>query len=220
MQPLVAFQPIPNPNTGAESEGAAEITMAPAHFPAGMNNGIFVGFHGRFFGANEENPVVYYDLATGEYFHFVGVNNSDKSHRNGLLSTTDSLFVSDMGDFLTANHTGAIFQIKSLVDFFGDMDGDGDVDNFDIQPFELALTDQAAYLAQYPLLFDFQDRGDIDGDGDFDNFDIQPFEALLTSGGAPVPEPGSALLLAVGGMCAVLLARRRSRRVALAFRQC
>ena len=83
----------------------------------------------------------------------------------------------------------------------GDMDGDGDFDNFDIQPFELALTDAAAYMAMYGLT-DYTERGDIDLDGDLDNFDIQPFEVLLTSGspllGAPVPEPGSALLLVVG----------------------
>ena len=95
----------------------------------------------------------------------------------------------------------------------GDMDGDGDCDNFDIQPFELALTDLAAYFDRYELL-DYIQRGDIDGDGDFDNFDIQPFEGLLTGGFGPlaaVPEPSAIVLFAIGvaGMtiCAV---RRRS----------
>jgi len=199
VQPLVAFQPIPNPNTGAESEGAALITMAPERFPAGLNNGIFVGFHGKFFGPNEENPVVYYDLTTGEYFHFVSNSVPNIEHPNGVLSSIDSLFVADMGDFLTSNPLGAIYQIKSLVTYLGDMDGDGDRDNFDIQPFELALTNSAAYLSQYPLMFDYRKRGDIDGDGDFDNFDIQPFEVLLTGGpGGAVPEPAGFVLAAMG----------------------
>ena len=64
----------------------------------------------------------------------------------------------------------------------GDMDGDDDLDNFDIQPFELALTDASAFISQYPDVVNYADRGDIDGDGDFDNFDIQPFEQLLTGG--------------------------------------
>ena len=81
----------------------------------------------------------------------------------------------------------------------GDMDGDGDVDNFDIQPFELALTDPTSFASQYQRWHeDTIRRGDIDGDGDFDNFDIQPFEELLTSGVAPVPEPSTMVLLLLG----------------------
>jgi len=97
----------------------------------------------------------------------------------------------------------------------GDMDGDGDRDNFDIDDFELALTNSAAYLALHPTLTDYQQRGDIEGDNDFDNFDIQPFEELLTGGpgGAPVPEPSSLVLLGFGGLAALLLAnQRRGRR--------
>lgn len=67
----------------------------------------------------------------------------------------------------------------------GDMDGDGDLDNFDIGPFELALTRSDQYLLDYPGLDDYQTRGDINAEDGFTNFDIQPFEALLTAG-APV----------------------------------
>lgn len=85
----------------------------------------------------------------------------------------------------------------------GDMDGDGDLDNFDIEDFEQALTNADAYRLAHPTLLDFRYRGDITGNGVFDNFDIQAFEALLTSSGAPlgataVPEPPAFALFALG----------------------
>src|SRR5579872_3626258 len=61
VQPLVTFEPQPDPYTGSESEGPNDIAFAPPGFPPGLNNGIFVGFHGKFdLGgiANEENPLV------------------------------------------------------------------------------------------------------------------------------------------------------------------
>ena len=96
----------------------------------------------------------------------------------------------------------------------GDLDGNGQVDNFDIQPFELALTDPVAYAAEHPAVVDFRERGDLDGDGDFDNFDIQPFEDLLTSSPtmAAVPEPPAVVLLGCGlALAGVALCRAPSR---------
>lgn len=120
IQPVVAFQPIPDPFTGAESEGAVEIAFAPAGFPAGLNNGVFIGFHGQFnLGgpANEENPVVFYDLDTGEYFHFIPNTAPQIGHIDGLLATADSLFLADLastGNLFTPNVSGVIYQIKAL----------------------------------------------------------------------------------------------------------
>lgn len=120
VQPLAAFHPIVDPFTGipSESEGPAEIAFAPPGFPNGLNNGIFVGFHGRAISPavqNEENPLVYYDLATGKYFHFID-NDQSVGHPDSLLSTSDSLFVADMsstGELVTPG-TGAIYQIQAL----------------------------------------------------------------------------------------------------------
>ena len=60
----------------------------------------------------------------------------------------------------------------------GDLNCDGQVDLFDIDPFVLALTDEAGYNAAFPdcdpLL------ADIDGNGEVDLFDIDPFVELLT----------------------------------------
>jgi hypothetical protein len=60
----------------------------------------------------------------------------------------------------------------------GDMNCDGSVNNFDITPFVLALTDPAGYAAAYPgcsLM-----NGDVNADAAVNNFDITPFVELLT----------------------------------------
>jgi len=89
----------------------------------------------------------------------------------------------------------------------GDMNGDGLLNSQDINPFALALTDQAAWQAEYPEV-NFLAVGDMNGDGLLNSQDINPFVALLT-GGVPVPEPTTVGFLGVGGLV-VLLRRRRN----------
>jgi glucose/arabinose dehydrogenase len=119
--PLVAFQPLPDPFTGRESEGANKIAFAPPGFPDGLNAGVFLGFHGKFSDAgvaNEENPVVYADPATGSYFHFILGQQVGIGHLDGLLATRDSLFVAELvatGSLSSGAGAGVIYQIKSLV---------------------------------------------------------------------------------------------------------
>ena len=119
VQPLLVFQPQPDPFTGSESEGPNDIAFAPRGFPNGLNNGIFIGFHGRFnLGGipNEENPLVFVDLSRTNYFQFIGNDEPNIGHLDGLLSTDDSLFIADLastGDISTAGHAGVIYQIKS-----------------------------------------------------------------------------------------------------------
>ena len=121
IQPLIAFQPIPDPFTGHESEGADDIVFAPPGFPEGVNTGVFLGFHGRFNAGgtnNEENPVVYANPATGAYFHFIEGQQPGLGHLDGLLATRDSLFVADLvssGDTGNGAGAGVIYQIKSLI---------------------------------------------------------------------------------------------------------
>jgi len=77
----------------------------------------------------------------------------------------------------TQNLDSDIFVNVITVGLLGDLNCDGAVDGFDIQPFVLALTDPAGYAAQYPdcnrLL------ADCNGDGVVDGYDIQPFVGLL-----------------------------------------
>jgi hypothetical protein len=62
----------------------------------------------------------------------------------------------------------------------GDLNCDGNVNNFDIGPFVLAITDPAGYAEQYPDCNRL--AGDVNGDGEVNNFDIGPFVALITGG--------------------------------------
>jgi len=88
----------------------------------------------------------------------------------------------------------------------GDMDGSGAVNNNDITPFVLALSDRPAYEALYPGI-DADVVGDIDASGALNNNDITPFVNLL-SGPQAVPEPATTALLGLGVLA---LIRRRLR---------
>jgi hypothetical protein len=63
----------------------------------------------------------------------------------------------------------------------GDLNCDGDVNGYDIDPFVLALTDATAYEAAYPDCEIM--NADTNGDGVVNGYDIDPFVALLTGGG-------------------------------------
>ncbi len=62
----------------------------------------------------------------------------------------------------------------------GDMNCDGMVDFFDIDPFLLALFDPAAYVVAYPACDPL--NGDLNNDGGVDFFDIDPFLNCLFNG--------------------------------------
>ncbi len=110
IQPVAVFQPLGDPFTGSESEGPGGLAFSPSLFPNAIGHGVFVGFHGRSCCvglANEENPVVYVDLGTGNYYHFISNNDPNVAHIDSLFSTNDSLFLADLG-------SGTIYQISSV----------------------------------------------------------------------------------------------------------
>lgn len=113
--PVVAFQPLGGPN-GKEFEGAADLVFAPPGFPAALNQGAFVGFHGRSqLGGldNEENGILWVDPITGEYFEFLRGQQTGVGHPDSLLAVGDSLYVADMAALgpLSGTPSGAIYQI-------------------------------------------------------------------------------------------------------------
>jgi hypothetical protein len=62
----------------------------------------------------------------------------------------------------------------------GDLNCDGAINNFDIDPFVLALTNPSGYAAAYPACDLY--NADINCDGAVNNFDIDPFVQCLTGG--------------------------------------
>lgn len=83
------------------------------------------------------------------------------------------------GDSLIASdHLSVILDVDMVYFTLGDLNGDGNVDVLDINPFVLVLGDANAYRAQYPWI-DIEAVADINGDGNVDVLDINPFIALL-----------------------------------------
>lgn len=109
-QPFFAIQPLPNGTAlGSESEGVTQMAFAPANFPTGFNDGIFLGFSGRGFltgAANEENAVGYYDFATGNYIHFSENSQKGVYQPIGIYTTANALFISDFG-------SGSIYEVTA-----------------------------------------------------------------------------------------------------------
>jgi hypothetical protein len=60
----------------------------------------------------------------------------------------------------------------------GDLNCDGTVDGFDIDPFVLALSDPGAYAAQFADCNVL--NADVNADGAIDGFDIDAFAALVS----------------------------------------
>ena len=62
----------------------------------------------------------------------------------------------------------------------GDLNCDGLVNNFDIDPFVLALTNPEQYALSFPECDIL--NADVNDDGVVNNFDIDPFVALISGG--------------------------------------
>ena len=96
--------------------GISNLALAPSAFPNPYHGGIFIAFHGNYFNANAanlENALLYYDPVTNSTSAFIPAAQASVGNLDGLLATSDSLFVADFGtgpgNFVPG--TGAIYQI-------------------------------------------------------------------------------------------------------------
>jgi hypothetical protein len=147
-------------------------------------------------------PATEYPLMVGSHYKLEAAYYLD------VPAGTDPPFLVELGATLMG-HT-------RVLDFLGDLNGDGVVNFADLCPFTKALTDLAAYEAMFPNL-DRVARCDTSGDGKCNFGDLAPFVGLLTGGPAnvsAVPEPSTAVLL-IGLGFASALAGRRSAATAL-----
>ncbi|MGE0480238.1 MAG: Ig-like domain-containing protein [Phycisphaerae bacterium] len=122
-------------------------------------------------GAARAEIRLYYQSTSKEYVEFL----RDNGNPGGAGQTMYDLWVNN-GRCPPEEMAFLAISVRTLLP--GDANCDGRVDNFDIDPFVLALTDPAGYALLYPdcdIL-----NADANGDGRVDNFDIDPFVALLT----------------------------------------
>ncbi len=99
---------------------------------------------------------------------------SQDCNHNGIPDECDVA----AGTSLDLNQNGIPDECERAL--LGDMNCDGAVNAFDIDPFVLAVANPAGYQAAYPNC-DIM-NGDINGDGVVNAFDIDPFVLLLTGG--------------------------------------
>ncbi|MBK8915893.1 MAG: hypothetical protein IPM64_15090 [Phycisphaerales bacterium] len=101
---------------------------------------------------------------------------------DGTVSVYFTGDVDTDGTTSTTDDVEAVFEIVVQVVQFqlGDMNCDGLVNNFDIDPFVLAVVDPAAYALAYPDCNPL--NGDINGQDGLNNFDIDPFVDLILGG--------------------------------------
>src|SRR5262249_14464917 len=123
VQPMIAFEPLADPLLnpgGSKSQGASGFALSPSQFPAGLNRGVFIGFHGVFNQrgtANDENPLIFANPSTGEYFDFISNDEPNIGHLDEVLSTSNSLFLADIssgGNMLNGAGQGVIYQIQAV----------------------------------------------------------------------------------------------------------
>lgn len=125
-----------------------------------------------------------FDAQTGEFLWQAdldprgGFNEFVRSLRFSFSPANDTAYFTTRVGGLSGD--GRLYALALDQRIPGDMNCDGFVDNEDIDPFVLAVTQgQAAYQAAWPDC-NFL-HGDINGDGAVDNEDIDPFVALIAA---------------------------------------
>ena len=113
--PLAAFQPL----NGVQSLGVAEMALAPADFPVGLNDGLFITFYGVWEQGGVNNttgPLVYYSFATGQYEDIILPGQPGIGHIDSITSTANALFIGDMnstGQIRSGPQDGVIYEIQA-----------------------------------------------------------------------------------------------------------
>ncbi|MDQ3780227.1 MAG: hypothetical protein M3354_06765, partial [Chloroflexota bacterium] len=99
--------------------GPMQIAFLPPGLLSGLDRAIVVGFHGQWdlVGLNnEENPLLVVDLTSGDLFPLVSNDDPNVGHLDGLLATSDALYVADlsgMGSLAGVESSGVIYRIAA-----------------------------------------------------------------------------------------------------------
>ncbi|MBU0640180.1 MAG: M28 family peptidase [Planctomycetes bacterium] len=140
--------------------------------------GVVVTIHGKFDGS-DHGPFEREGFAACLLHEFYTVSNPY------YHTALDSVDTPDYIDYpyataMTAGVLGWLVEAAGVTPDYplGDLNGNYEVNGFDIDPFVLLLDDEAAYRQAYPHI-DPYEVGDINGDGYINGFDIDPFILLL-----------------------------------------
>lgn len=146
------------------------------------DDSVVVAHHAR---AGEPEAITGHDPANGDILFLVELPHPGQSQ---AVTSLEPKFSADASTaYVTGSAGNPQFDFSRLyaldvrragAAMTGDLNCDGFVDNEDIDPFVLAITDPAAYQAAWPNCDIL--NGDINGDGFVDNEDIDPFVDLLT----------------------------------------
>ncbi|MGD9714204.1 MAG: hypothetical protein AB7V46_19405 [Thermomicrobiales bacterium] len=93
--PIVAFVPVGS----AENEGVASMAFTPPTFTSVFGEGVIVGFHGQYdmWGSdNEENALLFVDLATSGVSTLVPPGSPEVGHLNSVAAAGDAVYIADM----------------------------------------------------------------------------------------------------------------------------
>ncbi len=136
--------------------------------------------NGLLFEANYRSGLRVFDVTADplnppEIAYFDTYPENDAKNYNGLWSNYPYF---PSGTIIGSDMERGLFVLK-LDSLFssGDLNCDGLIDAFDIEPFITALVDPNGYPGAYPNC-DIE-LADINGDGTIDGFDIEPFIALI-----------------------------------------
>jgi len=153
------------------TDGGVTWTALDQNLPDFPINTVAVDTRGRL-------PVIYIGTDNGVYR---SLNSGASWHKYGAgfptAAVIDIQIMTDKKRMFVATQGRGVWVID--IDLPADMNGDGIVDLFDIDPFVLALTDPEGYATAYPDLNPIL-LGDMTGDGVLNNFDIDGFVIALS----------------------------------------
>ncbi|HEY2759610.1 MAG TPA: PEP-CTERM sorting domain-containing protein [Pirellulales bacterium] len=155
-----------------------------------------------------------------------GVDNGDGLFHPTTNYGSESQYVYSTSNFINSNSFGMFFNSFSYAGdanfvatmnhvVLGDFNNDSSFTTADVQAAMAALSDLNTYESTNNLSApDLITMGDFNQDGVFDSLDIQAMISALANGGGSssltaVPEPTSAVLLALGGTVLCYCSRRQ-----------
>jgi aldose sugar dehydrogenase len=167
-----------------DSIGVTQIVfLNSGRYPADLRGRALVGEYnnGKIYGfaLNAARDAL---IVTGDVADLVADNDAERdsvAFGDDWLATTD-LQIGPDGYLWNVSYVDGAVRVIRPIHPTGDMNGDGSLNNFDIDPFVLALINPAAYDAQYPNV-NRVEVADANGDGVINNFDIDAFVRLLAN---------------------------------------